>query len=247
MFNNKIFIIGTPIGNLKDITLRALETLKEVEIILCEDTRVTSKLLNHFKIENKKLLSYHKFNEKEMISKIFNLFHEGKKIALVSDAGMPKISDPGFWLIEKCYEENIQLELIPGVSSFVSSYVLSPFNGHFTFLGFLKDKSSQRTKQLENLNEGIYIIYVSPHKLISTLIDIDKVFGNDVKIFLSKEITKLYEKHYFGSPKDIMQNLPSTIKGEYTLCFKFEKPKEIRIKKNKYEKFSKFKNQNSIK
>ncbi|WGI36315.1 16S rRNA (cytidine(1402)-2'-O)-methyltransferase [Mesomycoplasma lagogenitalium] len=238
--NNKIFVIGTPIGNLKDISLRALETLKEVDIILCEDTRVSFKLLSHYDIKDKKLISYHKFNEKEITNKIIEYFNSGHKIALISDAGMPKISDPGFSLIKKCNELKINLEIIPGPTAFVSSFVISPFEGSFTFLGFLKDKSSQRIKQLKELNEGIYIIYVSPHKLIATINDLELVFKEKIKIFLSKEITKLYEKHYYGNAKEILEQLPESIKGEYTLCFKYENEKIKKEKVNKYQKFSKF-------
>ncbi|MBN3534586.1 16S rRNA (cytidine(1402)-2'-O)-methyltransferase [Mycoplasma procyoni] len=239
MEENKIYIVGTPIGNLEDITLRAIKTLNLVDVILCEDTRVTQKLLNHLEIKNKKLISYHKFNEKEKIDYIFSLFEQNQKIALVSDAGMPKISDPGFILIEKANELNIKLEIIPGPNAAISSFVLSPFYGTFSFLGFLKDKSSQRQKELAELIPGNYIIYVSPHKLIATLEDLDSVFGDQVDVFLSKEITKMFEKHFLGNPKEILAQLPEVIKGEYTLCFKIKQEQKIKQKVNKYQKFSK--------
>ncbi|VEU59376.1 16S rRNA (cytidine(1402)-2'-O)-methyltransferase [Mesomycoplasma neurolyticum] len=236
MEKNKIYIIGTPIGNLKDITLRALEILNEVDIILCEDTRRSLQLLNHFNIKNKKLISYHKFNEKKIANFITNLFNdENKKIALISDAGMPKISDPGHILIKKCHELKINLEIIPGPSAFVSAYVLSPFEGNFTFLGFLKDKSSQRIKQLTALDEGVYIAYVSPYKLLKTLEDLEIVFKEKIKIFLAKELTKIHETHYYGTPNEIINFLPETIKGEYVMCFEIATQKEKKVKENKYK------------
>ncbi|WP_436359010.1 16S rRNA (cytidine(1402)-2'-O)-methyltransferase [Mycoplasma sp. 480] len=239
MNQNKLFIVGTPIGNLKDITLRALETLEMVDIILCEDTRVSLKLLNHYNIKNKKLISYHKFNEKEITNKIMDYFLENKKIALISDAGMPKISDPGYFLIKKCYELNISLEVIPGPTSFVSSFVLSPFEGNFTFLGFLADKSNQRQKEFKSLTKGNYIAYVSPYKLVATLKDLQTIFNQEIEVFLSKEITKMHEKHYFGTVESVLNSLPEVIKGEWTICFKYKKHTEKRQKINKYQQFSK--------
>ncbi|WP_033161049.1 16S rRNA (cytidine(1402)-2'-O)-methyltransferase [[Mycoplasma] collis] len=232
---NKLYIIGTPIGNLKDITIRALETLNEINIILCEDTRNSLKLLNHYNIKNKKLISYHKFNEKKISSFILELFKKEKKIALISDAGMPKISDPGNILIKKCHELNINVEIIPGPTAFSSSYILSPFEGNFTFLGFLKDKSNQRQKELKNLNEGIYIAYVSPYKLKKTLEDLKLIFENNIEVFLTKEMTKLYEKYYFGTPEKILEQLPEIIKGEYTITFEIKSLKIKKIKENKYK------------
>lgn len=238
---NKLFIVATPIGNIKDITLRALEALKEVDIIACEDTRVSSKLLNHYQIK-KPLISYHNFNEKENAKKIIDFILLGKSVALISDAGTPLISDPGFNLINEAIKHDIEIETLPGPSAFVNAFVLSGFNYPFTFLGFLKDKSSQRIKELENLDYGTYIIYVAPHKLLSTLEDLDSIFGSKINIFLVKELTKIYEKHYRGTVVQIQEQLQnSSLKGEFTLVFQYSEDKKTKVKINKYQQFSKAK------
>lgn len=238
---NKLFIVATPIGNIKDITLRALDVLKDVDFIACEDTRVSSKLLNHYQIK-KPLISYHNFNEKENAKKIVDAILSGKSIALISDAGTPLISDPGYNLINEAIENNIEIETLPGPSAFVNAFVLSGFNYPFTFLGFLKDKSSQRIKELQSLNYGTYIIYVAPHKLLTTLDDLEIVFGQNINIFLVKELTKMYEKHYRGNVNQIKEQLQNgSLKGEFSLVFQYNEDKKAKIKINKYQQFSKIK------
>ncbi|ADM21578.1 16S rRNA (cytidine(1402)-2'-O)-methyltransferase [Mesomycoplasma hyorhinis] len=236
----KISIVSTPIGNLKDITLRALEILKDADVILCEDTRVSSKLLNHYQISNKHLISYHKFNEYKSLSKISLLLEQDKKIALISDAGTPLISDPGQILVEYCHNNSINLEVIPGPSAVTSAFALSGFNLPFIFIGFLKETSSQRVKQLEQFLPDIsYVFFVSPYKLIATLEDIEKVFKNEAKLFLIKEMTKIHERYFLGSATDIKQALGENVKGEFTLVLRLESEIKLKVKKNKYEKYSK--------
>lgn len=229
---SKLFIVGTPIGNLKDITLRALETLKEVDVIACEDTRVTQKLLNHYEIKNKKLISYHDKNEKQSANGILNLLEANKTVAIVSDAGMPMIADPGFEALRQVIKNEIPYEIIPGVSALTTTLSLSNFDTHFKFLGFLKPKTQQRRNQLQKLTQGTYIAFVSPHKLESTINDFKDIFNDNIQLFLGKELTKKFEKHYRGNPSEILEMIKDNIKGEYTLAFEMPKIK----KENKYDK-----------
>lgn len=236
----KISIVSTPIGNLKDITLRALEVLNNSDIILCEDTRVSIKLLNYYKIKNKTLISYHKFNEYKSLEQISSFLEQGKKIALISDAGTPLISDPGQILVKYCHANSIGLEIIPGASAVISSFALSGFDLPFSFVGFLKETSSQRVKQLQQFLQDVsYIFFVSPYKLIPTLIDIEKVFENKAKLFLIKEMTKIHEKYLFGTANQVKEALGESIKGEFTLVLRIVSDVKLKVKKNKYEKYSK--------
>ncbi|MDZ7293747.1 16S rRNA (cytidine(1402)-2'-O)-methyltransferase [Mycoplasmopsis pulmonis] len=215
----KIYIVGTPIGNLSDITLRALETLKKVDYIACEDTRVSKILLNHYQI-NKPLFSYHKFNEKAKLNYIFELIELGNDVALISDSGMPVISDPGFLLIREAKKKNIEFEVIPGVSAFTMAFVKSSFPLPFSFLGFLNDKTGKRKNELKKLVAGIsYISYVSKYKLIQTLKDLKEVFALNVEVFLTRELTKKFENDYSGTIDEIIEQLGQNIKGEFTLIF----------------------------
>ncbi|WP_027120817.1 16S rRNA (cytidine(1402)-2'-O)-methyltransferase [Mycoplasmopsis lipofaciens] len=236
---SKIYIVGTPIGNLKDITFRAIETLKKVDFIACEDTRVTKKLLTFYKI-NKPLLTYNKDNEKNSAKGLIKkIIKNNIDIALVSDAGMPLISDPGFELIKEARSNDIQLELIPGVNAAISAMALSGLSNTFTFLGFPKEKSSQRKKQIEEFNEqNAYIFYVSPHKINNFLEDIYAIHSDNAEIFLARELTKLHEQHYRGSANEISKLLEEgSSKGEFTMVVKLKTIKKNKI--NKYEQFSK--------
>ncbi|MBN0919561.1 16S rRNA (cytidine(1402)-2'-O)-methyltransferase [[Mycoplasma] gypis] len=228
---SKLYIVGTPIGNLKDITYRAVETLHNVDYIFCEDTRTSSVLLKHYEIKTK-TLSYHNFNEKEMAKKIVNLIQDGKEVAIISDAGMPVISDPGFEVIKQCEDSNIEVDVIGGPTALIHALIKSNFGASFTFLGFLKDKSQQRLNFFETLDYGVYVCYVSPHKLIATLEDFDKHYQNRAEIFLIKEMTKKYEKFYRGFASDIISELEDNIKGEFVLVFNYQKPKRVKV--NKY-------------
>ncbi|SHI02174.1 16S rRNA (cytidine(1402)-2'-O)-methyltransferase [Clostridium grantii] len=191
----KLFIVPTPIGNLKDITIRALEVLNEVEMIAAEDTRHTIKLLNHFNIK-KHLFSYHKFNEYDKGDEIVKLIKEGRKIALVSDAGTPGISDPGSILISKCIEENIDFEVLPGATAITTALVGSGLDSSkFIFRGFLPRERKEKNIMLENIKlyPETIIIYESPHRLIVTLKSLEENLG-DRTIAICRELTKLHEQ-----------------------------------------------------
>ena len=229
---NKLFIIGTPIGNIKDITLRAIETLENMDVIACEDTRVTIKLLKKYNIENKKLISYHDKNEKNSSKGIIELIKQNKKIGLVSDAGMPVISDPGYELIRQAIKNEIDIEVIPGVSATTTALVLSNFDARFKFHGFMKVKSGQRINQLKKMENGTHIFFVSPHRLIAELESIKEGLGEKTNVFLAKELTKMYENHYRGTIKEVIEEVKKEkIKGEFTIVIEVKKKKE-----NKYDR-----------
>lgn len=222
---SKLYIVGTPIGNIKDITIRASETLAKVSVIACEDTRVTRKLLNALNIKIPKLIAYHDQNERKSAPGIIKLLKQGEKVALVSDAGMPVISDPGFLVIKEAIAAQIPIEVIPGVSAVLTTLALSSFDTHFKFLGFLKPKSGQRQNQLKKLGPGTYIVFVSPHKLLSTLDDITNILGSETKVFLGRELTKKFESHYRGTVKEVKNQVIENVKGEFTLALVVEKKK----------------------
>lgn len=221
---NKLFIVATPIGNLDDMTFRAVEVLKKVDYIACEDSRVTKILLHHFDIKNKKLLIHHNYNEHKSAQGLIDLLLKGYSIALVSDAGMPTVADPGFLLIKLALQNNLDVQVVPGPSAVIMSNILANFSNTFTFLGFLKPKSGERINQLKTLIPGVYVTFVSRYKLLKTLMDLETVFGPQLEIFLGKELTKIYEQHYRGFVKDIREQLQNKEpRGEYTLIFKIQK------------------------
>lgn len=233
--NNKIYIVGTPIGNLEDITYRAIKVLQSSDIILCEDIRVSQKLLQHYEINNKRLIAYHKFNEKEMTPKIIELLQQGMIISLISDAGMPCVSDPGFEVIKAAKAANIGIDVIGGPTALIHAIIKANLDNCFTFLGFLKDKSGARQNQLKSLTFGTYVAYVSPHKLLSTIKDFEIIFQEQVKLFLIKEMTKMFETSFEGTPQEVLMQLSKEDqRGEYTLVFSFKEPKKLKI--NKYKK-----------
>ncbi|MGI5912673.1 MAG: 16S rRNA (cytidine(1402)-2'-O)-methyltransferase [Syntrophomonadaceae bacterium] len=201
----KLFICATPIGNLEDASIRLLKTLRKVDIIVCEDTRHTLKLLNHYKIK-KTLFSYHKFSKPEKEDNIIEMIKEGKDIALVSDAGMPAISDPGERLVAKAIDAGIQLEVIPGPSALISALALSGLNtASFVFEGFLPSRRAKRRQQLEKLREEhrTIILYEAPHRLLACLEDIKAIMGEGRRIVLAREITKIHEEIKRGSVEEI--------------------------------------------
>jgi len=210
-----LYFVATPIGNLKDISYRAIEVLKEVDEIGCEDTRHSQTLLSAYGIE-KKCFSYHKFNEKEISEKIILKLKEGKNIAVISDAGTPCVSDPGNILAQKLIEEGLSFTVIPGACAFVSALVLSGLDsGRFCFLGFLPDKKSEREEFLykyKNLDMTL-IFYCAPHDIAKDIKDIYSVFGERTAVAV-KEITKIHEKAERFSLKDGLSSEP---KGEYVL------------------------------
>jgi 16S rRNA (cytidine1402-2'-O)-methyltransferase len=214
---NKLYIVPTPIGNLKDITIRALEILKEVDYIICEDTRRTNILLNHYDIKNKKLISYFAPKEDQKIPFLLEIIKKYKS-ALVVDAGMPGISDPGYKLIKACLENNLEIEVLPGPSAFLTALVGSGLPpDKFLFLGFLPKKGLK--KYLERIKEldVTIIFYESPKRLERTLKTIDGVLGN-CKIAIAREISKIYEEYLRGDLKEIISRLKDKkLKGEITV------------------------------
>jgi len=212
----KLYIVGTPIGNLKDITLRALEVLEKVDIILAEDTRQTLKLLNHYEISSK-LISYHKFNEKEKLNEIVEMLKEDRSMALVSDAGMPILSDPGQPLVMKLIENDIPIEVVPGPTALTTAIVYSNISTDtFVFEGFLPMNSRRRKERLSIISEEerTMIFYEAPHKILATLKDLYKVVGNR-KICLIRELTKIHEERRYTDIDSLINQINEEgIKGE---------------------------------
>ncbi len=226
LFINHLYIVSTPIGNLDDITLRALDVLKNSDIILCEDTRRSIKLLNHYKIK-KKLVSYHKFNEKKQLGEIIKHFNEGKILSLISDAGTPLLSDPGKILLNQCIKKGIHIIPIPGVSSITSAASVSGFNDKFLFYGFLPKTVNETEKLLKKLSQNEFTqIFFVPVKKINFYIKYFKKFFAGRKILIAKEITKLHEVYY----RDEINNLKSfnsPLKGELTIVISEKNNKVI--------------------
>ena len=197
---SKLFLIPTPIGNLADITARSVSTLFEVDYILCEDTRRTAKLMNHLNIK-KKLESFHKFNEHSKIKNIIDDLKKGLTIGVVSDAGSPGISDPGYLIVKNCLESNIEVESLPGPTALIPALIVSGIPcERFTFEGFIPIKKG-RKKILEELSREIrtMVFYESPHKISKTLNDLKVHFGDDRKVSVSKELTKIHESTIRGT------------------------------------------------
>ena len=214
--NKGLYIVSTPIGNLEDITLRALNILKNSNIILCEDTRHTLKLLNHFKIKNK-LIPYHKFNEKKQINKIIQYLNEGKILSLVSDAGTPVISDPGNLLIKSCIDNNISVFPIPGPSSVISAISVAGFDERFLFYGFLPKKENELNKELLKIQmEPFSLVFFIPSIKINFYLKVFKKYFLGRKILIAREITKLHETYYRGEVGKI-KLFKTPIKGELTV------------------------------
>lgn len=219
--NNKgtLYIVGTPIGNLGDITLRAIETLKNVDIILAEDTRQTLKLLNHLEIV-KHSISYHRHNENEKIQEVVSLLDEGKNLALVSDAGMPRISDPGESLIKYLKQNDYPVTVIPGVTALTTAVAMSPIDSEtFAFEGFLPMRPTRRRERLEGLKyeTRLMVFYEAPHKLLNTLKDLYKFLG-ERNICIARELTKLHEECIDTTLSQAINLIEETgIKGEIVL------------------------------
>ena len=214
-----LYIVSTPIGNLKDITLRALEILKSVDLIAAEDTRHTKILLDAYQIQ-KPLTSFFEHNQTRKADHLLGLLKEGKHIALVSDAGTPGISDPGFVMVRMAQENNIPITVIPGVSACISALTASGLPAHrFAFEGFLPPKSGARRNKLMALKsqETTIILYESPHRILKTLEDIESVFG-DRKAVVGREISKKFEEILRGTLASLRQSLSArTVKGEFVL------------------------------
>lgn len=216
---SKLYLVPTPIGNLEDITFRAIRILKEVDTILAEDTRKTIILLKHYDIQTR-MHSHHQFNEHKTLSQIINRLLTGEKIALVTDAGTPGISDPGYLLVRECIKNNIEVECLPGATAFVPALVNSGFPcDRFTFEGFLPVKKGRQTK-LKQLaeNELTAIFYESPHRLVKTLEQFAEIYGNERNASVSRELTKLYEETQRGSLQELIAFYKDkTVKGEIVI------------------------------
>ncbi len=216
---SKLIIVPTPIGNLEDITLRAIKLLKEVDVILAEDTRKSGKLLKHFNIETN-MVSYHQHNEHKVVNNIIQRIANGEKMALITDAGTPAISDPGFLLVRECISQNIEVECLPGATAFVPALVNSGLpSDKFFFEGFLPHKKGRhsRLKTLAQLPYTV-IFYESPHRLLKTLSQISEFFGKERKVSVSREITKIHEETVRGTVTEVINHFTNnTIKGEIVI------------------------------
>ena len=224
-----LYLVSTPIGNMEDITFRALNVLKKSDVILCEDTRRSSKLLYYYEIKNK-LLPYHKFNEKKVSDKVISLLKEKKIISLICDAGTPTISDPGMILVNRCVNENLNIYPIPGPSAVTSAMSISGFNEKYLFYGFLNKKEKELEKVLNNLSNLDYsLIFFIPATKINFYISKFKNYFLDREILIAKEMTKIHEETIRGRIKSI-NNLPRDLKGELTVVLS-EKIRDKNIKK----------------
>ncbi len=216
LLTKNLYIVSTPIGNLDDITLRAIEILKKSDIILCEDTRRSIKLLNHFKIK-KKLISYHKYNEKKQTRNIIEYFNQGKILALISDAGTPLLSDPGRLLLNCCIEERINIVPIPGVSSITTAMSVSGFKDQFLFYGFLPKTEKELDKTLSSLVSLTYsLVFFIPAVKINFYLKRFKTFFKGRNIMIAKEITKIHE-FFFRDEIDNIKLFKNQLKGELTV------------------------------
>jgi len=225
----KLYIVPTPVGNLEDITLRAIRILKEVDVILAEDTRTSSKLLHHFEISTK-LQSHHKFNEHKTSEFIADRILGGENIALISDAGTPGISDPGFLLARTCIEKGVDVETLPGATAFVPALINSGLPcDKFCFEGFLPQKKG-RQKRLKELSEETrtMIFYESPFRLIKALEQFIEHFGPERKVCVSREISKIYEENAKGTLTEVLDHFNSKgVKGEIVIVVEGKNKKEV--------------------
>ena len=212
-----LYLIATPIGNLKEITFRAIEILESVDYIACEDTRNSRVLLDNYNI-NKPLVSYHKFNENKSGNDIIEDLKKGKNIAIISDAGMPGISDPGNIIVGMCQKENIEYTVVSGASALINAFVLSGYETPFTFVGFLPDNNTKKNKLLDNLSaiNSTLIFYCSPHSIASDLQDLHKTLG-DREICVVREISKKFEEVNFST---LEKGYTGTVKGEFVVLVK---------------------------
>ena len=241
MNSGKIYLVPTPIGNLKDMTLRGLEVLQSVDIVAAEDTRQSLKLLNHFEIK-KPLISYHQHNEQGKSEDILEMVREGKSIAIVTDAGTPGVSDPGAIIVQKCIENNIEFEVLPGATAITTALVYSGLDTtKFLFRGFISRETKERKRlfdEIRNSKESL-IFYESPHRLISTLNLLHTELGNR-KIAVCRELTKLHEEIRRGSLEEVINYFSErSIKGEFVLVVEGKQQEEIdRENKEKWEELS---------
>ena len=222
-----LYICATPIGNLEDVSIRLLKTLRQVDLIACEDTRHTKKLLNRYKI-NKPLTSYHQHSRLSKEEMIIQKLQAGQKIALVSDAGMPAISDPGADLVRRALKAGIKVEAVPGPCALITALALSGLDTKsFIFLGFLPAKSGQRRDILKGLDEQIHnmVFYEAPHRLLKTLADIEELLGGERSIAVARELTKTYEEIKRGQVSEVLQYFKDhEPRGEFTIVLEGRTP-----------------------
>ncbi len=216
VYTDMLFLVSTPIGNLEDITYRAVKTLSSSDIILCEDTRHASILLQHYGITTRTMSFYDEIEEKRLPD-IIQRLESGKNIALISDAGTPLISDPGFRLVRECRNRGIPVTAIPGPTAAITAFILSGFPLPFTFYGYPPEKQSHRLKLFTNLGQTSCIFYCGPHKLQKTLGDLSTVCG-DIEIVIARELTKIHEEIWTGKISDALSKYSSP-KGEFVLLF----------------------------
>jgi 16S rRNA (cytidine1402-2'-O)-methyltransferase len=215
-----LYIVPTPIGNLEDMTFRAIHVLKSVDIILAEDTRTSAPLLKHFGID-KKVFAHHQHNEHKAVQEIIRLLKEGNQIALISDAGTPAISDPGFLLVREAIKEGLDVQCLPGATAFVPALVNSGLpNDRFCFEGFLPVKKGRQTRLKSLADEKrTMIFYESPHRILKTIDEFIQIFGADRPASISREISKMYEETVRGTLTDIKTHFETNpVKGEFVVC-----------------------------
>ncbi len=219
----KLYVVATPIGNLKDITFRALEVLQNVNFIACEDTRRTLILLNHYHIKDKKLISYYEPKESVQVPKVLKLL-EKEDVALVTDSGMPSISDPGYRLIRACVEKGIPVEVIPGPSAVLTALVGSGLpTDRFTFLGFLPRKGLEKFfEELRAYADTTLIAFESPNRLLKSLQAMEKVYGSELPVCVARELTKVHEEYLRGKLSEVIRELEGRgeVKGEVVLVWR---------------------------
>ena len=218
--SGKLYLVPTPIGNLEDITFRAVRVLKEADLILAEDTRTSAPLLKHFGID-KKVFAHHQHNEHKASSEIVRFLKEGQKVALISDAGTPAISDPGFFLVREALKNDIPIECLPGATAFVPALVNSGLpSDRFTFEGFLPVKKGRQTRLKELAEEErTMIFYESPHRLLKTMEEFVAVFGEERAASVSRELTKVFEETVRGNLSEIKAHFETNVlKGEFVIC-----------------------------
>ena len=218
--NGKLYLVPTPIGNLEDITLRAIRILKEADLILAEDTRTSAPLLKHFDI-HQKVFAHHQHNEHQSATEIVKFLKEGKNIALISDAGTPAISDPGFYLVREALKHGITAECLPGATAFVPALVNSGFpTDRFCFEGFLPLKKGRQTRYKTLAGEDrTIILYESPHRLLKTLEEMVTYFGGERQISISRELTKMFEETVRGTVEEVKLYYEThPVKGEFVIC-----------------------------
>lgn len=221
----KLYLVPTPIGNLEDMTFRAIRVLKEVDLILAEDTRTSGKLLKHFEIGTQ-MMSHHMHNEHKMVDRIVQRIQSGEAIALISDAGTPAISDPGFLLSRACVQAGVAIECLPGATAFVPALVNSGLpNEKFVFEGFLPVKKGRQTRLLLLAEETrTMIFYESPHKLLKTLGHFAEYFGTERQVSVSRELTKMFEETKRGTVEEVKEHFSkNTLKGEIVVVVEGKK------------------------